>query len=355
MSKKLRSAVAAACGGVSPTLFGVGAALLTGSRQLSDFPVDFIVGLIIFAAIGGAVGYYWNEESGKKAFQLGIALPALLQVGLSSLTPAPSNPGSSDGEDIAILRPFTVQPVYAKSPPSENRRDRRIKVVPAPGSEAPEKLSLVFLGKGSEGVAVEIGQEVPVPDWARQVQMELGSVRSDRQPLSQNHDLTLLVIKVERTSWFGFLYSIGVRSVQPYTVEVDTVFGQEFISAVDDDDRETVKQMLELGMPVDTRQSSDDRETALILAAGNGYAEIVRILLAAGADINAIDKDRETALIDASKHGHLEVVQYLLGHEVKPDLTMRDNDHETAMQKAINGKHPRVAEALKGAWRNRED
>ena len=47
-------------------------------------------------------------------------------------------------------------------------------------------------------------------------------------------------------------------------------------------------------------------------AASDGYLEVVRLLLEAGADKNAARSDGVTALWAAGRHGHLEVVRLLL-------------------------------------------
>lgn len=57
--------------------------------------------------------------------------------------------------------------------------------------------------------------------------------------------------------------------------------------------------------------------TALMLASENGYAKVVRLLLEAGADINAAKFDGATALMLASQIGNTEVVRILLNHGAK--------------------------------------
>jgi Ankyrin repeats (3 copies) len=55
-------------------------------------------------------------------------------------------------------------------------------------------------------------------------------------------------------------------------------------------------------------------QTALMLAASRDRGDIVRMLLDAGADVNAQDDDGSTALMCASEHGFVDVVRMLLAH-----------------------------------------
>src|SRR5205814_6288577 len=52
--------------------------------------------------------------------------------------------------------------------------------------------------------------------------------------------------------------------------------------------------------------------TALHLAADPGYRDIVELLLAAGAAVNATDKGGYTPLCDAARKGRADIVQMLL-------------------------------------------
>lgn len=56
----------------------------------------------------------------------------------------------------------------------------------------------------------------------------------------------------------------------------------------------------------------EDGLTPLIIASGRGYTEVVRKLLAAGAQVNTSDKFGSTALIWAARKGHLQIVEELL-------------------------------------------
>lgn len=63
--------------------------------------------------------------------------------------------------------------------------------------------------------------------------------------------------------------------------------------------------------------------TALMAAAMNGYIDIVRILLAAGADVNVMSKDGKTALALAAYAGHTNILELLLNAK-DPDVDVKD-------------------------------
>ena len=53
-------------------------------------------------------------------------------------------------------------------------------------------------------------------------------------------------------------------------------------------------------------------QTALMLAVSHGRIDMVKGLLACGADVNIQDDEGSTALMCASEHGHAEIVKLLL-------------------------------------------
>jgi hypothetical protein len=77
-------------------------------------------------------------------------------------------------------------------------------------------------------------------------------------------------------------------------------------------DRAAVKELLEDGKTANARQA--DGMTALMVAAGNGDAEIAQLLLAKGADPNLRTRDGVTALTIAKERRRGDMVQLLQKH-----------------------------------------
>jgi cytohesin len=78
---------------------------------------------------------------------------------------------------------------------------------------------------------------------------------------------------------------------------------------------------------------ADARWTPLHQQARDGNVQVVALLLAHGADINAKTASGKTALHIAARHGRAEVVDFLLAHGA--DATVRDRDGKTPLQLAV--------------------
>lgn len=96
-------------------------------------------------------------------------------------------------------------------------------------------------------------------------------------------------------------------------------------------------------------------QTPLNLAARHGYADVVRVLLTAGANADHADCDGWTALRAAAWGGHTKAVEQLLEHGAMVDCA--DWDQRTALRAAAWGGHDDIVKALlqHGADVNRTD
>ena len=85
--------------------------------------------------------------------------------------------------------------------------------------------------------------------------------------------------------------------------------------------------------------------TALTYAARDGFTDIARALIDAGADVNWIDGEGVTPLILASFKGHTEIVQILLDQGA--DTTIKDQWNRTALDYALRrGNSDPIAQLL---------
>ncbi|WP_406697112.1 ankyrin repeat domain-containing protein [Singulisphaera sp. Ch08] len=91
----------------------------------------------------------------------------------------------------------------------------------------------------------------------------------------------------------------------------------------------------------------------LLMAAGNGVESVVRLLLAAGADVLTRNEDGRTALMAAAASGNLEVVQRLLDAGADPNA--EDREGRTAYQQALECNNEEIAELLRGRTVATED
>eukprot|EP00757_Euglenozoa_sp_SAG-D1_P016279 gene16279-22561_t len=72
--------------------------------------------------------------------------------------------------------------------------------------------------------------------------------------------------------------------------------------------------LLQAGADIQARKKYRrvDKLTALLIACQSGHSNVVKVLLQAGADIQAKNQDGVTALMLACDNGHSNVVEMLL-------------------------------------------
>lgn len=112
-------ALAAGVGGAAPTLIALAQGL---TRQPADVPTwAYYVGVLIYFLLGSAIAVIFAETDARKAFFLGVSLPALIvtaqtQAGLSKAIqpPAATRPESAAGSRQGF---HIIPQAFAQSPP----------------------------------------------------------------------------------------------------------------------------------------------------------------------------------------------------------------------------------------------
>jgi hypothetical protein len=80
---------------------------------------------------------------------------------------------------------------------------------------------------------------------------------------------------------------------------------------------EPLRLLLAAGAPVDARDAHG--YTALMLACNAGHAVCVRLLLGAGAAIDSKDEESQTSIMFAAQNGHDDIVRILMERGADPD------------------------------------
>jgi ankyrin repeat protein len=107
-----------------------------------------------------------------------------------------------------------------------------------------------------------------------------------------------------------------------------------------------VQKLIDAGANVNAQDKTGS--TALMFAASGPYAETVQLLLDSGAKIDTIDSGEHfSALMWAAAEGQADVVKLLLKH--KADFTLKDVDGDTAESFAAKNNHTAVVAILQEA------
>ncbi|MFJ6279862.1 ankyrin repeat domain-containing protein [Arthrobacter subterraneus] len=117
----------------------------------------------------------------------------------------------------------------------------------------------------------------------------------------------------------------------PLTPEELTVLNQNLINAAWENNVAEASRLIEAG--ADVNYEDETQQSAFLIAASEGYLELLELTLSNGADVHALDSFNGTALIRAAERGHADVVRRLLETEV--DVNHVNNPGWTALNEAI--------------------
>ena len=106
---------------------------------------------------------------------------------------------------------------------------------------------------------------------------------------------------------------------------------------------DVVQVLIDAGADIETK--NDPGPSPLHLASIYGELATVKMLVEAGADVRATNDRRSTCLILAARLGHTDTVRYLVGLP-EVDLNHQGRDNHTALHYAAEGRHADVVQVL---------
>ncbi len=224
MKGKLPVLLSAAFGGISPNLLRLAISLMNENAELPE--PTYLIGLLIFAVMGAVVALIWEETNYKKAFYLGIGLPAFIQMSAGEISNSQMAARWMDVNQSYLHAEATPQPFSWQIETVDYQEEqRRIELnfaeytprffvrYTAPDSSVEEAL---FLKPGQRRLRLD------VPDFARSFQIRI--LRSTSNPVTlpeQFPETPRYRVKIERTLWSGFRQAIGLPA--EYQIRVEPV------------------------------------------------------------------------------------------------------------------------------------
>lgn len=115
---------------------------------------------------------------------------------------------------------------------------------------------------------------------------------------------------------------------------------KDFVSCAEDGDVTSVLYHLKRGANINATSAG---ESALSRAAANGHKEIVLLLFAKGADLDAANSEGESAFVQAAKNGRKQVVEILLSHAAS---VAEGRPGENALKQAAKNGHEEIVRML---------
>lgn len=255
MNAKLVVAAAAGFGGVAPSLLKLAVTLTASNTRTPTVNGGYLVGLLLFAVLGGGVALIWGETKARKAFYLGIGLPSMLQIAVTGVEhrsgglPGPSLVEERAGE-TAVVQPFGLSllsgTAYADPLPQVAEEPTHVEDAPPPDfanppagdasrtvqlrlGNLPPKTELIILSpdggfRARESLESAAGDVLSfaLPAGASQVLLRAGHLESAGYSLDTSPgSTTAFEVDLESRFWGGFLRAMGFESAEPYVFDIE--------------------------------------------------------------------------------------------------------------------------------------
>ena len=156
---------------------------------------------------------------------------------------------------------------------------------------------------------------------------------------AQGHTCLMLAACFGRTNTVRYLSGLPVVDLD----HGDSDYYTALHSAVAERCADVVQVLIDAGADIEAK--NNEGRSPLHMASISGELTSVTKLVKAGADVRTTDAERDTCLILAAYFGHTETVRYLAGLP-EVDLDHGDSDNYTALHIAVHEKHADVVQVL---------
>lgn len=204
MDPRISVALAAGFGGVAPNVFRLATKMTAGDGAPE---ISYLIGMLIFAAMGAAVALAFEERELKKAFFLGLGLPAMFQSGVNDISSAANSA-------------WLVTPAVYASESEQPPREITLRLENVPPFDV---IFSAYDGKRKELFTVaEPGKEekLNAPGWARSFVVVIGSATSEPTKIPPPDEAAFFRVRIKRSAWSGLKQSVGVKGVSSFNVLV---------------------------------------------------------------------------------------------------------------------------------------
>jgi hypothetical protein len=238
---KKHAILAAAFGGASPNLIFLAVVL---TKPGAELPMGtFYLGVLLYAAMGAVMAWVWEEASLKKAFYIGLGLPAFIQANLGNISAEYAKPqpvthasfsifGSAYAQEaptnIPATTTTTVRPgIIRASAVETNVTNRVLQVLPSPTLSDYNLYLYSMDGKvlGRRFIGANRTNNILVPSGAQRLVIESRQFEPVPMalPVNWTNALTSVEIKPQKRMWSGFERALGFKGIKDYEVEVFTI------------------------------------------------------------------------------------------------------------------------------------
>jgi hypothetical protein len=214
-----------AFGGVAPTLLRIAVDLSQQNKPLKEINGSVLLGMAIFAVLGGAVAAIWNEIDLKKVFYIGLGLPSLITVVTTTATTPQPTADTQLSAKSSLVAALSWQPGW---PQNVDSGSGKLRVVLPPEVGYDGAVATFYLADNTSVIApVKPGVVIAIPDRSTAVAVTSPVAQSERIRIQAPSSSMVIKFTAQKDPLYGFLYAVGAHS-KPFKLIASSVTSNNF-------------------------------------------------------------------------------------------------------------------------------